>query len=89
MTIHRRLVPLCPTLAVIREHNAVVRAQLSAHGGHEVELQGDGFLLAFDDPERALRCAVAIQRAFDERNRSAEPIRVRIGLHAGALRRSP
>jgi class 3 adenylate cyclase len=69
---------------VIREHNAIVREQLAAHGGHEVELQGDGFLLAFGSARQALLCAIDIQRSFAERNRSAdEPIRVRIGLHTG------
>ena len=73
---------------VIREHNRVVREQLAAHGGYEVELQGDGFLLAFGSARRALYCAIAIQRAFAVRNASAEePIHVRIGLHTGeALR---
>jgi class 3 adenylate cyclase len=69
---------------VIREHNAIVREQLQAHGGYEVELQGDGFLLAFGSARQALQCAIAIQRAFATRNRDAEePIRVRIGLHTG------
>jgi class 3 adenylate cyclase len=73
---------------VIREHNRIVREQLAEHDGHEVELQGDGFLLAFASARRALECAIALQRAFAERNRSAaEPIHLRIGLHTGqALR---
>ncbi len=70
---------------VIRAHNAIVREQLAAHEGYEVELQGDGFLLAFRSARRALACAVAIQRAFAARtdDHSDEPIRVRIGLHTG------
>jgi class 3 adenylate cyclase len=45
---------------------------------------GDGFMLAFGSARRALQCAADIQRAFAERNESAEePIRVRIGLHTG------
>jgi len=71
--------------AVIKTHNAIVRAALKAHGGQEVELQGDGFLLAFPAPAEALRCAVDIQRACAKHSarRGAEPIRVRIGLHNG------
>lgn len=71
--------------AVIKAHNAIVRSALKAHGGQEVELQGDGFLLAFPDPLQALRCAGAIQRACAKHSarRGAEPIRVRIGLHTG------
>jgi class 3 adenylate cyclase len=70
---------------VIRVHNAIVRSALKAHGGQEVELQGDGFLLAFPAPQQALRCAAAIQKdcARHSARRGAEPIRVRIGLHCG------
>jgi class 3 adenylate cyclase/tRNA A-37 threonylcarbamoyl transferase component Bud32 len=69
---------------VIRAHNAIVREVLAAHRGYEVELQGDGFLLAFGSARQALHCAIAIQQAFAKRNTSAtEPIRVRIGLHTG------
>jgi class 3 adenylate cyclase len=74
---------------VIRRHNAIVREQLAAHEGYEVELQGDGFLLAFPSARRALLCAIAIQRAFAAYSEAhpEEPIRVRIGLHTGeALR---
>ena len=71
--------------AVIKTHNAIVRTALKAHGGQEVELQGDGFLLAFPAPAEALRCAADIQRACAKHSarRGAEPIRVRIGLHNG------
>jgi class 3 adenylate cyclase len=70
---------------VIAVHNQIVRKELAAFGGAELELQGDGFLLAFDAPERALACAISIQRAFAAHNarQPAEPIRVRIGLHTG------
>jgi class 3 adenylate cyclase len=73
---------------VIRTHNSIVREQLNSHGGVEVELQGDGFLLAFSDPVRALDCGVAIQRAFAAENQNGnEPIHVRIGLHSGTALR--
>jgi len=70
---------------VIQTHHAIVREQLRAHGGVELELQGDGFLLAFADPVAALRCAIAIERAFAGYSaaHSEQPIRVRIGLHTG------
>jgi class 3 adenylate cyclase len=77
---------------VIRHHNKVVREQLQAHGGYEVELQGDGFLLAFGSARQGLLCAIAIQRAFAAHAGAAsgaagEAIRVRIGAHTGeALR---
>jgi class 3 adenylate cyclase len=70
---------------VIRTHNAIVREQLAAHGGYEVELQGDGFLLAFSSARAGLLCAIAIQRALAAYSEAHpdEPIRVRIGLHTG------
>jgi class 3 adenylate cyclase len=74
---------------VIRDHNRIVREQVATHGGHEVELQGDGFLIAFGSARRGLQCAMAIQRAFAAYSAEHEetPIRVRIGLHTGeALR---
>jgi class 3 adenylate cyclase len=74
---------------VIRNHNRIVREQLAAQGGYEVELQGDGFLLAFGSARRALLCAIGIQRAMTAHSAAhpEEPLRVRIGLHTGeALR---
>ncbi|MEE9284704.1 MAG: adenylate/guanylate cyclase domain-containing protein, partial [Dehalococcoidia bacterium] len=71
-------------LKLLRGHNATVREQVAAHEGFEVKSEGDGFMLAFGSARKALECAVDIQRAFAERNESAdEPIQVRIGLHTG------
>jgi class 3 adenylate cyclase/tetratricopeptide (TPR) repeat protein len=67
---------------VLRAHNALVRREVALHGGTEVRSQGDGFMLAFADPLKAVACAVAVQRAIASAG-LAEPIRVRIGLHAG------
>ena len=45
---------------------------------------GDGFMASFSSATKALECAIAMQRAFGERNEGAdEPILVRIGLNAG------
>ncbi|HEY1075249.1 MAG TPA: adenylate/guanylate cyclase domain-containing protein [Fontimonas sp.] len=70
---------------VIKAHNHIVRRALRAHGGQEVELQGDGFLLAFADPAQALQCSTVIQQQCAEysRRHPDTPIRVRIGLHCG------
>jgi class 3 adenylate cyclase len=57
-------------LELLREHNALVREQVKAHGGFEVKSEGDGFMLAFQSARRALQCAIDIQRAFAERNAS-------------------
>ncbi len=45
---------------------------------------GDGFMASFSSATKALDCAIAIQRAFSERNESGdEPILVRVGVNAG------
>jgi len=69
---------------VLRAHERMVREALKAHGGSEIKTMGDGFMASFSSATRALECAIAMQRAFAERNETAEePIRVRIGLNAG------
>jgi len=70
---------------VIATHNKIVREQVAAHGGFELDLQGDGFLLAFPTARQGLACAVAIQQrmAAYATQHPDEPIRVRIGLHTG------
>ena len=72
---------------LLRTHNAVIRQQVAAHQGFEVKSLGDGFMLAFSSARRALRCAIAIQRAFADDNLPSadEPLRVRIGLHTGEV----
>src|SRR5439155_8632839 len=72
-------------LEVLREHNAVIRSEVRAHGGFEVKAQGDGFMVAFSSARRALDCAIAVQRAFGSRadEDPEEAIRVRIGMHTG------
>ena len=70
---------------LLRVHHAIVREQIAAHGGFEVKVQGDGFMIAFPSARRALECAVAIQEAIGERlgDHPESPICVRIGLHTG------
>jgi class 3 adenylate cyclase len=73
-------------MEVLREHNAIIRDQIKAHGGFEVKSEGDGFMVAFQSAGKALACASAIQKMLVERNQSAEePVKVRMGLHAGEV----
>jgi class 3 adenylate cyclase len=73
-------------MEVLREHNAIIREQVKAHGGFEVKSEGDGFMVAFQSAGKALACASAIQQALVERNTTAEePVKVRMGLHAGEV----
>jgi class 3 adenylate cyclase len=72
-------------LRVVSDHNRVVRSTCEAHGGLEVELRGDGFLVAFSSALAGTRCAVALQHAFADYSarHPEQPIRLRIGLHTG------
>lgn len=69
---------------VLREQERITRELLNTHGGSEVKSMGDGFMASFASVTRAVECAIALQRAFEERNQSAEePLSVRVGLNAG------
>jgi class 3 adenylate cyclase len=69
-------------MALLAEHNEIVRAEAAKHSGFEVKSQGDGFMLAFSSARDALRCAIGIQRSLADRDSGPE-LRVRIGLHTG------
>jgi class 3 adenylate cyclase len=72
-------------IELLRDHNAIVRERLDAHGGSEVKTIGDAFMLAFPSARRALLCCIDMQRAFaaygDEWPDRA--LSVRMGVHAG------
>jgi class 3 adenylate cyclase len=73
-------------LEVLREHNSVFREHIAAHDGYEVKSQGDGFMLAFPEPCRALEYAIRIQREFAAKSEETEnPLRVRMGVHTGEV----
>jgi class 3 adenylate cyclase len=67
---------------VLRSHHAIVRDSVVAHDGAIVKSSGDGFMAVFAQPQRAVQCSIAIQRALAGLE-TPEPIRVRIGLHVG------
>ena len=68
---------------VVAWHDKTLRSLFAANGGDEVDHAGDGFFVAFPDSERALACAVAIQRRLAEHRREhGFAPQVRIGLHA-------
>jgi adenylate cyclase len=69
---------------LLERHNKLIYKQVEAHGGHVVKTQGDGFMIAFPDPAKAVLCSVAVQRALGENPERWDNIRVRIGLHMGS-----
>jgi class 3 adenylate cyclase len=69
---------------VLREHERITREALKAHGGTEVKTIGDSFMASFPSAQKAVECAIALQRSFEaHRAEAAEPITLRIGLNAG------
>lgn len=64
--------------AFLDEHNRIVRGQIEEHRGREIKTVGDGFLVTFDGPARAIWCARAITAAVRELE-----IEVRTGVHTG------
>lgn len=61
-------------------HDAMVRRQLGRFGGREIKTTGDGFLVTFDGPARAIQAAIAVCAGA-----RALGIEVRGGLHTGEI----
>jgi class 3 adenylate cyclase len=70
---------------LLRDHHRIVRELLADHGGREIKVQGDGFMVAFGGVARALRCAGDMQRAFGNYSDQhlERPIQIHIGVHTG------
>src|SRR3954470_24994105 len=78
--------------ALVAPYHARVRAELERHGGTFEKFSGDAILALFgtpraheDDPERAVRAALAVRRALAELNAEDEwlDLHFRIGINTG------
>ena len=63
---------------LLDSHDRVVRNQLRRFRGREINTTGDGFVVSFDGPARAIDCARALVDATKDLG-----IELRIGLHTG------
>jgi predicted ATPase/class 3 adenylate cyclase len=63
---------------LLAEHRRALRAAFAAHGGVEVDTQGDAFFVAFGRAADAVAAADEARRAL-----ASGPIRVRMGIHTG------
>jgi class 3 adenylate cyclase len=74
---------------LLQWHDRSLRALFATHGGQEIDHAGDGFFVAFESPDRAIACAVAIQRTLAEhRLTQGFSPQLRIGLHTAAVSRT-
>ena len=71
----------------LTEHQRVLRAAFAAHGGREVDTQGDSFFVAFRRAKDAVAAAVDAQRDLAAHTwPDGGAVRVRMGVHTGEPR---
>lgn len=64
-------------------HDRLIDRAIAEHGGEIMDRAGDGVFAAFDRPENAMRCAVAVQqRLAAHRVQHGFAPSIRIGVHA-------
>lgn len=69
---------------VLVEHHRILRVAFAAHGGHEVDNQGESFFVAFRRAKDAVAAAVDIQRDLAAHDwPEGVAVNVRMGLHTG------
>jgi class 3 adenylate cyclase len=65
---------------LLATHNDQVRRTFERFGGKEVKTTGDGFLVRFDAPARALHCARAMRQIA-----AAHELQIRAAVHTGEV----
>jgi class 3 adenylate cyclase/streptogramin lyase len=69
---------------ILAEHHRLLREAFAAHGGKEVDNQGDAFFVAFRRAKDAVLAAAAAQRALAKHTwPGGASVRVRMGIHTG------
>jgi pimeloyl-ACP methyl ester carboxylesterase len=66
--------------ALLDRHDQFLREQVGLHGGKVADHSGDGSLSTFDNPRRAIECALALQKALSEIG-----VEIRAGVHFGEV----
>jgi len=75
---------------VIADHRSLIRSGLAAHGGREVDTQGDGLFAVFSSPSACLAAVIAMQQALEAHTwPGGEHVRVRMGIHTGEASQTP
>jgi len=69
---------------VLADHRSLIRSGLAAHGGREVDTQGDGLFAVFSSPSACLAAVIEMQEALETHAwPGGEHVRVRMGIHTG------
>src|SRR5918912_3903445 len=75
---------------VLAEHQRILREAFAAHGGTEVDTQGDSFFYVFSRARDAAEAAAEAQRGLAAHAwPEGSPFRVRIGIHTAEPTLSP
>ena len=65
---------------LLAAHERVTRSEFVLYGGTEINAVGDGFLIAFDSPASAIKCALSVIDRLSELG-----LVIRAGVHTGEL----
>src|SRR5215831_4045828 len=75
---------------VLTAHRRLIRAGLAAHGGQEVDTQGDAFFAVFTSASACAAAAIEMQRALVAHPwPGGEKVQVRMGVHSGEASETP
>ncbi len=76
--------------AMLQKHNDILFPIIREHGGTVIKTIGDAVMASFDDPQDAVRSAIAIQKRLKDYNLHVEKskrIHIRIGMNMGKVLR--
>jgi class 3 adenylate cyclase/streptogramin lyase len=70
--------------SILADHHRILRDAFAAHGGREIDNQGDSFFVAFTRARNAVLAAADAQRSLAAHAWPADAaVRVRMGIHTG------
>jgi class 3 adenylate cyclase/pimeloyl-ACP methyl ester carboxylesterase len=67
---------------IFLQHDEIIRERLKKYGGKELQNLGDGFMLSFNSPSAAIRCACDVQ---NELSKTLPSVSVRMAINTGEV----